>query len=95
MPPIFSIIHLAKKLIIMENQNTFIDQLLETAYPAGWSGHQKSFTRITISRIVVMNPTFEATMAAESGDCGAERNRCNRLKGSHANHDGAPVLYAI
>jgi len=53
MPPVFRMIHFAKQLSIMENQKTFIDQLLETAYPAGWNGHQKN--RVRPNQITIEN----------------------------------------
>jgi len=56
------IIHLITKLINIENQNTFIDQLLETAYPAGWKGHQKNLILMNIKIRVVTNPTTEAML---------------------------------
>jgi len=55
------IIHLITKLINIENQNTFIDQLLETAYPAGWKG-QKNLILMNIKISVVTNPTTEAML---------------------------------
>ena len=63
-PPCFKMTHLITELKNIENQKTFIDQLLETAYPAGWNGHQKNLTLINISRSVVTNPTLVATIEA-------------------------------
>ena len=53
-------IHFARKLINIEDQKTFIDQLLETAYPAGWKGHQKNFILMNININVVKKPKLEA-----------------------------------
>ena len=63
-PPILSITSLIAQLMKMEAQNTFIDQLLETAKPAGWSSHQMNLILIAARRMVETNPTPIATVAA-------------------------------
>ena len=63
-PPILRIINLIIQLINMELQNTFMDQLLDTANPAGWNAHQINRIRIMARAMVESNPTPMAAVAA-------------------------------
>ncbi len=63
-PPILSIMSLIAQLTKMELQNTFIDQLLETAKPAGWSDHQMNRILIAARKMVDSRPTPIAAVAA-------------------------------
>ena len=63
-PPILSMTSLIAQLMKMELQKTFIDQLLETANPAGWNDHQIKRIRIAARNIVEINPVPIASVAA-------------------------------
>jgi hypothetical protein len=47
----------------IEDQKRFIDQLLETANPAGWNTHQKKRVRILYNKVVIKKPTRIAAVA--------------------------------
>ena len=69
-PPCLRINHLIMELTKIENQKTFMDQLLEMANPAGWKGHQKIRIRIIMRNRVMPNPMTIAMVAGLSGFLG-------------------------